>query len=133
MDKRGRIRKTSILLIIIVLILTVALVEISSIIGEYIIHGRFNPLSVALGLGTILLSVYLLLQIIKKPKDIFSENQRTITTIRCMNCDYVTAREFEKGDYILKDMGACPKCGGNLLVYSIFREVKNEERGSEQQ
>ncbi|MBS7604809.1 hypothetical protein KEJ31_00710 [Candidatus Bathyarchaeota archaeon] len=62
----------------------------------------------------------------------FSESQRTITTIRCMSCDYITAREFEKGDYVLKEMGACPKCGGSLLIYSIFREVKDEERGSEQ-
>ncbi|MEM0049294.1 MAG: hypothetical protein QW424_04905 [Candidatus Bathyarchaeia archaeon] len=140
MDKRGRIGRISILLIVIVLILAVALIIIFSGIGEYItyvLNTLFNPLSIdplniALGLGIILLSVYLLLQIIKKPKDIFSESQRTITTIKCMNCDYITAREFEKGDYVLKEMGTCPKCGGSLLIYSIFREVKDEERGSEQ-
>ncbi|MEM2464452.1 MAG: hypothetical protein QXL85_02395 [Candidatus Bathyarchaeia archaeon] len=128
MDKEGKISKASILLMIVVLImLIIALAEIFSIIGEYMAHRAFNPVSIALSLGTILLSVYLLFQIIKKPKDHFFEAQRITTMVRCTSCDYVTAREFEKGDYVLKETGTCPKCGGNLIIYSIFREVRDEE------
>ncbi|MEM2168977.1 MAG: hypothetical protein QXX99_03600 [Candidatus Bathyarchaeia archaeon] len=132
MGKEGNAKNSPLLLIIIVLaMMIVALVVLFSMVGEYVFHGAFNPMNMALSIGTILLSLYLLLQIIKRPKDFFLETQRVTTTIRCMNCDYVTAREFEGGDYVLKEVGVCLKCGGNLIIHSIFREVKDEERRSE--
>lgn len=132
MGREGGTRSAPIFLIIIVLVMMIiALIVLFSMVGEYMIHRTFSPINMALSVGTILLSLYLLLQIIKKPQDLLLEVQRITTMIRCMNCDYVTAREFERGDYILKEIGACPKCGGNLIIHSIFREVKDEERRSE--
>ncbi|MEM2320789.1 MAG: hypothetical protein QXS79_02750 [Candidatus Bathyarchaeia archaeon] len=128
MGEKGKTRGAQILLAIIVLIM------LTVFFWEDIFHkvpSMENIFLIALSIGTILLSLYYLLQVIKKPSDIFLESQKVSCVIRCVSCDYVSTREFEKGDFVLKEVGTCPRCGGNLIIYSIFRDVKEKERRSE--
>lgn len=125
MDEKSKAESVRILLIIIALIILI--IALISLFWEYLSHKTPSYITILLSISTILLSLYYLLQIIKKPRDIPLNSQKVLSIIRCTNCDYVTARGFEKGDFILKEVGACPKCGGNLIIYSIFREVKEKE------
>lgn len=45
-----------------------------------------------------------------------------LTEITCGSCDLREVRAFSKGDYILKHVGKCPRCGGERTITSIFRE-----------
>jgi len=45
-----------------------------------------------------------------------------VTQLKCSNCDYSERREFREGDYVGKEVGECPKCGGKLLVDAIYLE-----------
>ncbi len=45
-----------------------------------------------------------------------------VTQLKCSNCDYRERREFKEGDYVGKEVGECPKCGGKLLVEAIYLE-----------
>ena len=45
-----------------------------------------------------------------------------ITQLRCENCNHTERREFKEGDYVGKEIGECPKCGGKLLVDAIYLE-----------
>ncbi len=45
-----------------------------------------------------------------------------VTQLKCNNCDYSERREFKEGDYVGKEVGECPKCGGKLLVNAIYLE-----------
>lgn len=126
MNKEGGRKIMRIILAIIALIMLI--VAIAVFFWEYASHGAPNYITVALSIGTILLSLYYFTQAVKRPQDILFEQQKISSVIRCMSCDYVTAREFTKGDYILKEVGACPRCGGSLIIYSIFREVKEKEK-----
>lgn len=117
-------------IIFIVIALAVLIIALITLLWEYAFQGTYNPINVALSIGTILLSIYFILQVIKKPQNLFFETYKTTTVIRCVNCNYVSVREFEKEDYVLKEVGVCPGCGGNLIIYSIFREVK-DKKGSE--
>ena len=47
---------------------------------------------------------------------------RVITEVSCEACGFREVREFREGDYIFKEVGACPKCGGKLVITSIYRE-----------
>jgi len=44
------------------------------------------------------------------------------TEITCESCGLREVRAFSKGDYILKHVGKCPRCGGERIITSIFRE-----------
>ena len=44
------------------------------------------------------------------------------TEIVCEACGLREVRAFSRGDYILKHVGKCPRCGGERIITSIFRE-----------
>ncbi len=50
----------------------------------------------------------------------------TVTLLECENHDYEEKREFREGDYVGKEAGQCPKCGGKLLISAIFLEEVSE-------
>ena len=45
---------------------------------------------------------------------------KTVTSIACYNCKFNEEREFERGDYIGKTLGKCPKCKGQRYIKSIY-------------
>jgi hypothetical protein len=45
---------------------------------------------------------------------------KTITSIACYNCKFIEEREFEKGDFIGKTLGKCPKCKGQRYIKIIY-------------
>jgi hypothetical protein len=45
---------------------------------------------------------------------------KTITSIACYSCEFAEEREFEKGDFIGKSLGKCPKCKGQRYIKSIY-------------
>jgi len=54
---------------------------------------------------------------------------RIITEIVCSTSgDYSSEREFTDGDYVGKEVGTCPKCGGKLVVnriYAIYQQSRS--------
>jgi len=115
---------------IIFVMLAMALVVLIFAIEAYVTQGNIDVVNVILSASTIALSIYLLLQMRKKPLSLDSEALKVLTVIRCTKCNYKNIKDFEKGDYVLKEVGSCPKCDGTLLIYSIFRETKEKERGA---
>jgi len=45
---------------------------------------------------------------------------KTVTVLRCENCDYKEEREFQMGDYVFKRVGECAKCKGPLYISMIY-------------
>ena len=115
---------------IVFVMLAMALVALIFAIEAYVMQGNIDVVNVILSASTIALSIYLLLQMRKKPLSLDSEALKVLTVIRCTKCNYEKIKDFEKGDYVLKEVGSCPKCDGTLLIYSIFRETKEKERGA---
>ena len=115
---------------IVFVMLAMALVALIFAIEAYVMQGNIDVVNVILSASTIALSIYLLLQMRKKPLSLDSEALKVLTVIRCTKCNYKNIKDFEKGDYVLKEVGSCPKCDGTLLIYSIFRETKEKERGA---
>jgi recombinational DNA repair protein RecR len=49
--------------------------------------------------------------------------QRVVfTIIECSSCHAKTKQAFKEGDYIVKEMGKCEKCGGPKAVSLIYSE-----------
>lgn len=73
-------------------------------------------------------STYMLLQTRRRVSQLSLEIPPVLTTIKCQNCDYKNQREFERGDFIFKEAGPCPKCNNKLLISAIYREVKEKPK-----
>ncbi len=74
------------------------------------------------------ISAYMLLQARRKPLLASFEMPRVITTILCQKCGFKNIRDFQRGDYIFKESEACPKCSEKMMVTSIYREPKEDEK-----
>ena len=56
---------------------------------------------------------------------------KVMTTIQCTNksCDVKTVREFQRGDWVYKELDApCQKCSGKQMITAIYKEVKEKEK-----
>jgi len=74
------------------------------------------------------LSAYMLLQTKRKPLQAALEMPRVITTILCQKCGFKNIRDFQRGDYVFKEMEVCPECKEKMMISSIYREVKEKEK-----
>ncbi|MFP3985810.1 MAG: hypothetical protein ACLFU9_07615 [Candidatus Bathyarchaeia archaeon] len=83
---------------------------------------------VIIGFVGLALSAYMLLQTRRRMQKFTLETQPINTTITCSKCGFKEVRNFERGDYILKDFGQCTKCEGNLMVSAIYREAAEKKK-----
>jgi len=82
--------------------------------------------SYLLTLGAVMLafSVYMLLQLRKNVVRLPLGAQKVISTILCQRCGFKSVRDFQRGDYVFKEVEPCPKCSERMMIASIYREVK---------
>lgn len=74
------------------------------------------------------LSGYVLLQTRKKISSLSIKIPPVTTTIECGKCDFKSLREFQRGDYIFKEVEPCQKCNENMMITAIYREVKEKRK-----
>jgi len=91
-----------------------------------------GSLNLALGMALLAISTYLLFQTKKRPLKQGLEIQPVNTTISCQKCGFKNIREFQRGDYVFKQIGdPCPKCSEKTLsISAVFREVKEKTKRS---
>jgi hypothetical protein len=123
----ARISTYVLMIVLIVLALSiVALIWAAMSIEE-------NPLMTGylavIGFIAMTLSAYVLLQSRRRVVTMKIENPSMMTTIECKKCGVKNVREFQRGDYVFKELGPCQKCPEEkMIITAIFKEVKVKEK-----
>lgn len=112
---------------VIIFMLITSLAALLLAIEAYMVQGKLEIINITLSASALFLATYMFIQIRRRSISLGFETLKVSTVIQCLKCDYRNVREFEKGDYILRDAGSCPKCGGTLVIHSIFRESKEKD------
>jgi hypothetical protein len=94
------------------------------IIGNEVVAGYL----MLIGLIAMVLSVYVLLQSRKRTASMKIEAPKVMTTVECKQCGFKSVREFQRGDFVFKELEACQKCEDKMLITSIYKEVKEKEK-----
>ena len=121
------------LLVIVMITLVLALAFIymglQAYLGDKFEDGSLN---LTLGMALLAISTYLLFQTKRRPLKKGLEIQPLNTTVLCQKCGFKNVREFQRGDYVFKQMDEpCPKCNEKTLsINAIFREVKEKTKRS---
>jgi hypothetical protein len=84
-------------------------------------------MTIILIVGAMALSSYMILQMRRKPLKLGFEMPKVFTTVQCSSCDFKNVRDFQKGDYILKEADSCPECKNQTYISSIYREAEEKE------
>lgn len=82
-----------------------------------------------IGLIALTMSSFTLFQSRRQVAEMKIEIPKVMTTIECRKCGTKTVREFQRGDFVFKELDACPKCPGEKqMVTAIYKEVKEKEK-----
>jgi hypothetical protein len=81
-----------------------------------------------IGLIAMTMSAYVLLQSRRRVTSVKIENPAMMTTIECRKCGTKNVREYQRGDYVFKDLGPCQKCDDKMLITAIYKEIKEKEK-----
>src|SRR5512134_1761536 len=65
---------------------------------------------VVTGVIALTLSTYLLLQSKRVIGTMKITPTKVMTTIECRKCEFKNVRDFQRGDYVYKELEACQKC-----------------------
>ena len=119
-------RISSLFMVLVFLMLVLSLAALYQIFEAYSKTKTLDFASAMLSVSAIALSIYILSMMRRKPVKLGFEPPKVSTVLECLSCNYKKVRKFERGDYIFKDAGLCPKCNSKMLISSIYRE---EEKG----
>jgi magnesium-transporting ATPase (P-type) len=126
----GTTKISTFVLMIVLIVLALSLVALALavnafILGEAIVAGYL----LVIGFIAMTLSVYVLLQSRRRVMSMKSVNPSMMTTIECRKCGSKSVREFQRGDYVFKELEPCQKCPDDkMLITAIYKEVKEKEK-----
>ena len=115
------------MIVLIVLALSVVALMLSVnafIVGNEVVAGYL----LLIGFIAMALSVYVLLQSRKRIASMKIEAPKVMTTVECRKCGFKSVREFQRGDFVFKDLDACQKCKDKMIITAIYKEVKEKEK-----
>jgi hypothetical protein len=117
---------TMIVLIVVALsIISLVLAANAYYIGQTLAAG-FLAL---IGLVALTMSVFTLYQSRRQVAQMKIEVPKVMTTVEC-KCGSKSVREFQRGDYVYKDLDVpCQKCPNTRqMITAIYKEVKEKEK-----
>jgi len=118
-------------LVLITIYITLALSLVAIAVGIAAFYEGSTEVTIyllAIGFIAMALSAYYLLQSRKHVASLKIENPPILTTIECIKCGIKSTREFQRGDFVYKELDKCTKCDDKQVITSIYREVKEKEK-----
>ncbi len=116
-----------------IVLIVVALSIVSLILAGNAFFAGGNSLTAGflaiIGVIALTMSVFTLYQSRRQMAQMKIEVPKVMTTIEC-KCNSKTIREFQRGDYVYKDVDVpCPKCpNSKQMITAIYKEIKEKEK-----
>jgi hypothetical protein len=117
------------LLMIVLIVLALSIVSLIFSVSAFV-EGNELVAGYLLVIGFLAMGLagYVLFQSRKRVASMKIEAPKVMTTIECRKCGSKTVREFQRGDFVFKDLDPCQKCDDTMIITSIFKEVKEKEK-----
>jgi hypothetical protein len=104
------------------------------VVGVYVLTGDTSQSMeagvalIAIGFLAMGLAGYIMFQSRKHVASLKIVTPPILTTIECRKCGIKTTREFQRGDYVYKELDKCQKCEDKQVITAIYREVTEKEK-----
>jgi len=116
------------LMMIVLIVLALSIVALILAVNVYPSRPDMAVFLLLIGFIAMGLSVYMLFQSRKRIASMKIEAPKVMTTIECKKCGFKSVREFQRGDFVFKDLDACQKCNDKMIITAIYKEVKEKEK-----
>jgi hypothetical protein len=130
-EQQPAVKVSPLVLMAIFITLVIAVMALANSLQFYL-SGEHEVAMVLLLVGFIGVAAgtYMLFQLRQRLIRLRIELPPITTTIECRKCGFKTVREFQRGDYIFKEVDVCQKCNEKMLITAIYREVREKSKPS---
>jgi Zn finger protein HypA/HybF involved in hydrogenase expression len=121
---------SSYLLFIVLIVVALSAVAICSAVYAYMIGAIVEAGFLAIiGAFALTISCVVFYQTKRNEAAMKVEAPKVMTYIECKNCGTKTTRDFQRGDFVFKELEACPKCPEQkLMITGAYKEIKEKEK-----
>jgi hypothetical protein len=116
------------LMMIVLIVLALSVVALMLAVNFYPSRPDMAAYLLVIGFIAMSLSVYILFQSRKRVASMRIEAPKVMTTVECKKCGFKSVREFQRGDFVFKELEACQKCEDKMLITAIYKEIKEKEK-----
>ncbi|MCW4019565.1 MAG: hypothetical protein NWF00_12975 [Candidatus Bathyarchaeota archaeon] len=129
-NSSGTTKISTFVLAAIYITLILSVVAIAVAIGAFYETGSLEVSAYLLAIGFIALALsgYYLLQSRRHVANLKIETPQILTTVECVKCGIKSTREFQRGDYVYKELDKCTKCDDMQVITAIYREPTAKEK-----
>lgn len=128
-NQGSRIAPSALMTLFVVLVLSLAALAYGIwILNEYPDMSEIGYIVLLFGFLGAAIITYTLVQMRRRLSRLKIVIPPVTTTIECKKCNFKNIREFQRGDYIFKEVEPCQKCSDKMMITAIYREVKEKEK-----
>ena len=122
-------RISTYLLMIVLIVLALSIIALILSVNAFFVGNEIVAVYLlVIGLIAMAVAVYVLFQSRKRVARMKIETPKVMTTIECKKCGFKSLREFQRGDFVFKNLDACKKCDDKMIITAIYKEVKEKEK-----
>jgi predicted membrane protein len=123
-------RISSFAFMIVLAVMALSIVAFGLAVNAYLLGQEVVAIYLAIiGVVAMTLSAYVLMQSRRTAVMMKMEPSKVMTTVECRKCGFKNVRDFQRGDYVYKELEACQKCPEDkMIITAIFKEVKEKEK-----
>ncbi len=120
---------SSLVLVVIFITLALSLTALYLAVNAYFMGDEMvSGYLLLIGALGVALSTYMLFQTRRRILRLRIKIPPVTTLIECRKCGFKSIREFQRGDYVFKEVEPCQKCNEKMIITAIYREVKEKEK-----
>ena len=123
-------RISTFVFMIVLAVMALSIVAFGLAVNAYLIGQEVVAIYlVIIGVVAMALSAYVLLQSRRTAVMMKTATSKVMTTVECRKCGVKNVRDFQRGDYVYKELEACQKCPEDkMIITAIYKEVKEKEK-----
>jgi len=123
-------RISTFVVMIVVAVMVLSLVAFGLAAWAYMADNMTSAIFLTItGVIALTLSAYVLLQTRRTAVATKTAPAKVMTTVECKKCGTKNVRDFQRGDYVYKELEACQKCPEDkMIITAIYKEIKEKEK-----
>jgi hypothetical protein len=121
---------SSYLLFIVLIVIGLSVIALISAIWAYTIERIVEAgFLIIIGAFALALSCVILYQTRRGTAAMKIEAPKVMTYIECKGCNTKITRDFQRGDFVFKELDTCPNCPEQKqMITGVYKEIKEKEK-----
>ncbi|MDR0318879.1 MAG: hypothetical protein LBI09_02460 [Nitrososphaerota archaeon] len=121
---------SSYLMLIVAIVIGLAIIALFSATYAYILGYLLQAgFLLIIGSFALAISIVVLYQTRRNAAVLSDEAPKVMTIIECKSCGTKITRDFQRGDFVFKELDACEKCPEQKqMITGVYKEIKIKEK-----